>query len=189
MKSYSTRKNAFTKTQTFVLDAGKLDILTEGGAPRSIPLTDVQQVRLAYDPTRFEPDRFRCEFTTRQNWQWEFFNRSYAGVATFTETTAEYRRFVREFHAQVARANPACRFLAGCSPGQYTFNVACLAFAALMVVGAVIFFWNVGFHALAGVKLLLILAFTPMALGWIRRNRPQPYEPHSIPTNVLPRES
>jgi len=186
MISYSTRKNAFTGTQTFALDQTGLDIIEDKRSPQRILLADIICVRLEFHPTRFETERYRCEIRTRQNKQWEFFNRSYEGVASFRDTSTEYAQFVRELHAALPRVNPGCQFVAGCTGARYWINVAAMVFTALVLMALLAFLVMVGMHWIALLKMLLIAAFTPVAIQWLRRNRPRRYQPTAIPEEVLP---
>ncbi len=97
-------------------------------------------MRLDFDPTRMERDRFRCRLELASGETLAFFNRTYRGIADFQDTSAEYTAFVRQLHEALARHHPGCRFTAGVSGVCYALNLAALILAGVVLLGALIFF-------------------------------------------------
>lgn len=170
-----------------MLDGATLQITEPEAPPRVIPVAEIAGVRLDFNPTRPEPHRYRCILTLRNGRELHLLNRTYAGIYDFRDTSPEYVRFIRQLHAALAQHSPNCRFSAGASRASYLFSGLCLVFAALAVIGALVFFVTVGLIWIAAIKVLLVLFFTPTAIKWMQRNQPRLYQPGEIPDDVLPR--
>jgi hypothetical protein len=153
---------------------------------RTVPLSDVRELRLEFMPNRAEQNRYRCRLLLASRSSLEFYNRSCNGVLDFTDTSAAYAAFVRALHAALAQHAPGCRFMAGRSPLLFCLNCVILAFVALVVVGALVFFLLAGLVWVALLKVAIILVATPSAIAWVKRNRPLAYPPAAIPPQVLP---
>jgi hypothetical protein len=183
---YATRNDAFSPPTTWTIDGAHLRLADDQPAPRVVALADAVELRLEFAPTRMEPDRFRCALRVRGAGHFVCFNRTYAGLGDFRDTSAEYAAFVRALHAAIARHAPACRFAAGATPARYTASVAATAFVALVAGVAALFLVFNGLAWLILLKLALMAIFLPNVLRWLARNRPRAYAPGAIPREVLP---
>jgi hypothetical protein len=65
------------------------------------------------------------------------------------------------------------------------FNVAFMA-ASLALLALVMFTIGIPLHWLILTKLLVIAFLLPLALRWVKRNRPRRFEASAIPAEVLP---
>ena len=185
-EGYVTRNHALASTTTWSLCAGALIVAAVDRPVRRVALSKVVSVRLEFAPTRPERNRFRCRLALQGGEVLEFYNRTYRGVYDFADTSGAYVALVRELHTQLAQHAPNCRFLGGVGQGGYVLNMAILVVLALVLVGALGFFLTVGLVWVALIKLLLIAFYTPAAIRWAKRNRPQTYLPGDIPASVLP---
>ncbi len=189
---YITRNHAFAPTTMWVIDGGSLRLEQQAAPPvppRVVPLVAIAQVRLEFAPTRFEPRRFRCRLTLHSGETLEFFNRTYAGLADFRDTSAAYRDFVGALHdALAARAElaPGRGFVAGSTAGAYAASAAGLGVALVALAVAALLLIATGLWWLLIVKLAVIALSVPVAMRWMQRNRPRPYDPAAIPAEVLP---
>jgi hypothetical protein len=186
MLRYTTRNNAFTPKRTFALAGDQLIVETAGHATAVVPLREISQVALAFAPTRPERNRFRCALRTTRNGPLVFFNREYRGVLDFLDASAEYTAFVRALNESLARAQPACRYVAGASQAAYVASIAAMVFALIVLIAVAVLLFSIGLSWLVVLKALLIAFYTPTAIHWLKVNRPRSYTPDAIPSNVLP---
>lgn len=184
---YATRNDAFSPATTWAIEGIWLRVQDEAGPPRLIALADVAELQLEFAPTRMEPNRFRCALRARGAGPLFWFNRTYAGLADFRDTSAAYAAFVRALHAALARHAPECRFVAGATAARYVASVIAAGLAGLVVVGAALFLVFNGLAWLILLKLALMAIFLPNVVRWLARNRPRAYAPDAIPPGVLPR--
>jgi hypothetical protein len=171
----------------WTIDGGHLRLADDHPAPRLVALADSAELRLEFAPTRAEPGRFRCALRVRGAGLFTCFNRTYAGLGDFRDTSAEYAAFVRALHAAIARHAPGCRYFAGATPARYALAVAATLVAALAMLAAALFLVFNGLAWLILLKLALMAIFLPNVLRWLARNRPRAYAPGAIPADVLPR--
>ncbi len=184
--NYTTRNHALAPVTTWTLAGAVLRIQEKDAALRTVPLSEVRELRLEFTPNRAEQNRYRCRLLLASDISLEFYNRRCNGVLDFTDTSAAYAAFVRALHAALAAHAPGCRFMAGRSPLLFWVNCAILVCVALVVVGALIFFLLAGLLWVALLKVVIILVATPTAIAWVKRNRPLTYPPAAIPPQVLP---
>ena len=189
---YPTRNHAFAPKTTWVIEEPWLRLEEERNPPvppRSVPLGEIVRVRLDFAPTRPERNRYRCRLTLRTGETLEFFNRTYAGVYDFRDTSAEYVGFVRALHdalAAGAALAPGRRFVTGAGWGSYAANLVATAFVFLCFGVIAWFLARVNLTWMIGLKLLILIFYVPTLLRWVARNRPGDYRPEAIPAAVLP---
>lgn len=183
---YLTRNNAFMPMTTWVLDGAGLTLESDKGPSRTVPLAAVRAVRLEFAPTRPEQNRFRCRLELVSGERLEFFNRRYAGVYDFHDTSADYTAFVRALVAALPGHSPSCQFLAGATDGVYVANLLVAGVLGAGLILAAGWLYLSGFAWLIVVKLVLLAACAPMLIRWITHNRPHTFPPEAIPADLLP---
>jgi len=159
--------------------------IEKGGAAR-FPYAAMAELRLSYDPTRFDTRRYRCDVRLANGERGTLWSTHFAGVAEFEDRAATYTPFVRALVAQVAAANPKCSFRAGTRPLAYWSGQL---FLLAMAIAAVWVLALVGGSALSEVtwtKLFIVIGLIPLALVYARKNRPRIFQPTAIPPDVLP---
>jgi hypothetical protein len=161
-------------------------ISIDPGGPARFPYADVAELRLSFDPTRFDTRRHRCDVTLSGGERGTLWSTHFVGVAEFEDRAATYTPFVRALIARVAAANPNCAFRAGTRPLGYWSG---LIFLLVMAIVAVWLLALVGGSAISDVtwtKLFVVIAMIPLALAYARKNRPRRFLPEAIPDDVLP---
>jgi hypothetical protein len=160
----------------------------EPGGPARFLLSDIVEIRLRFDPTRFDTRRYRCDLRTRDEPKATMWSTHFRSVASFEDRGASYARLVRTLASGVARANPQCRFVGGPRPlvywaGQGLIAVAMLALiAALTLVGSAL-------DPFILLRLSLFALWGWLAIPYARRNWPRRLDPANIPDSLLPRGS
>lgn len=158
----------------------------ERGGPARFPYAEVKELRLCFDPTRFDTARHRCNLRLADGRKARLFSTHYLTVGEFEDRAASYVPLVRGLVARIAAANPACRLRSGKSRFAYWAEhifllvmVAALVFVLFLVGGQ-------GLSELAWVKLSIIVSFIPVMLLYTRKNWPRQFEPDAIPDDALP---
>lgn len=168
-----------------MLDDQVVERSAAGEAARRVRYADIAEIRLSYDPTRFESDRYRCDLTTRSGARELIVSVSYVSPANFENRAATYVPFVRTLVRKVSNANPACRFVAGKKPRAYLAEHGFLL-AMLLLLASTLYFTGVPVAGVVAIKLGLIAVYVPIMLRYTRVNRPRRFDPADIPTEVLP---
>lgn len=159
--------------------------IDQGGAAR-FPYGDIAEIRLLFDPTRFDTERHRCDVTLRDGTRAAFWSTHYVSVGEFEDRGGSYRPLVRQLVARVAAANPNCQFRAGKRPLVYWAEQIFLAAMAALLIWVLALVGGSGLSELVLVKLGIVVALIPLALRYARRNRPRAFQPAAVPPDVLP---
>lgn len=187
MTTYRTRRNLFAREEQWSLAGDTLTIQPKDRAPQSLRLAEVVKLRLEYTPSRFEWNTCSCFVTLRDGRSFICCSDGYEGASSAATVARNYAVFVRELHGLLIQHAPGCEFWAGASRSGYWWGTFTLALAALLAVGAVIFFSQAGWPKTGPAKITAAFLLLPVAFLWIGRNRPRRYSPNQIPSEVLPR--
>jgi hypothetical protein len=183
---YQFRAHAFAKDRAFLLTDDALVLSEDGARIDGVFYDDIAEIRLAYAPTRVARNRYRTQVIFRQGGMVELFNTHYAGFADFEERNASYSAFVRELHRRLAERKVAPTYHKGNSPAAYVGNLILTLFIFAMLALAFVLLFNFGIIWIAVAKLAIILFFVPTLIRYLRRSRPQAYDPRAIPADALP---
>ena len=160
-------------------------IRIEKGGPARFPYAGITELRLSFDPTRFDTNRHRCDIK-RNDGRTTIWSTHYVSVGEFEDRAATYTSLVRALVARVAAANPDCAFRAGKRPlvywAEHTFLLA-MSTLAVFVVAAV---GGSAISELVWLKIAIVAGMIPLALIYARKNRPRHFDPTTIPADVLP---
>ena len=183
---HSVRVSALEPERTWKLRGDTLWICTEGQVELPIPLSEVCELRLAFEPSRFQLNRFRCYLRNAFGPCATIQNEHFTGFASFHDRTDTYLELVRSLISRIAVINPACRFKAGTSAFNWWLQAVILS-TGLMLLGAVLFFLAPAIGWLVVVKLALMAVLIPVVISWFSRNRPRTFSPDAIPTKLIPK--
>jgi hypothetical protein len=147
---------------------------------------DIARIRLIYRPVSMLAHRFRADLQHKDGKRLTIVSASWAGIVALTPQNDSYRAFIEDLHQRIAaeRSNVVC--LAGLHPTAYAITVA--VFAAVMIAVAALFV-----RALVTGEFIAAVFMAGFALwfGWntgglLTRNKPQRYDPASVPRQLLP---
>jgi hypothetical protein len=184
--TYSMRANAFVPRRTYKLTDDALTWQDEGKPLDGVFFDQIGEVRLSYTPTRAVTRRFRTQVILRAGGMVELFNMSYRGFADFEDRSEAYVAFVTELHRRLAARGKDVRYRAGNTVFGYVANLATAAFTFLGLALVLLLLPIVAVSGLIIVKLVIIAAFIPTLIRYIRRARPMTYAPLAIPPEMMP---
>jgi len=182
--TYAVRRNAFEAERVWRIDPSGLSWEAADKSGR-FAFDEIGEVRLEWAATRADHARYACHVVRFNGWTETIVSTHYDGIARFGDRAASFNPFVRRLVAEIARANPQCRFRAGATGLAYFGSLALMIGAALLLA-TVIAAFGIPLHVIIVAKLVVIAALTPLAIAWSKRNRPRPFDPRSIPEEVLP---
>ncbi|MBX9990305.1 hypothetical protein [Phreatobacter oligotrophus] len=159
---------------------------SDGRVSGSLPLHQIESVRLVFRPANLYTSRYRIEIRQRLGKRIWFSNISWRGMVEIDSNDAPFAAFVRRLCAAIAKASPKARFIAGEPAWRYAVVAAITAGLAV----------SLAYLAIAAVKtvnwgLMGLVAFVggytvwQMSL-WLRKNRPGSFDPLALPTDLLP---
>jgi hypothetical protein len=140
--------------------------------PASVPYRDITMIRLRFDPTRFDGNRYRCDLRNGAGARTTIFSTSYAGPGSFEDRAAHYAPFIRVLVQRVQVARPSVKIASGISWPAYVLQHG-LLLAALLALVTVL-----GVAGLPGfgsnwVKLAIIASYGGALWRYARRNWPR----------------
>lgn len=182
---HRVRHSAFDPDTTWTLRETELWIEPEGRQASIVPLAAFRRISLLYDPSRFQPNRFRCVILCLDGRTFTFRNEHYVGFSRFEDRSPSYRRLVTALCRRVASANPGCSFACGKSQAAYWIQLAFLSLALVVLLVILAIAWTaIGWVVV--LKLALFILMMPMLVRWITRNRPGSFDPAKPPERLLP---
>lgn len=182
---HRARNSALDRDTSWTLRENDLMIEPDGDPPSSVPLAAITRVSLLYDPTRFQPNRFRCRIQCRDGRTFTFRSEHYSGFATFEDRSASYRHLVTALCQRTSMANPGCVFASGKNRPAYWLQIAFLTLGLLVLLVILLIAWTaIGWVVI--LKLILLALMMPMLVRWVGRNRPGNFDPANPPDRMLP---
>jgi hypothetical protein len=183
---YSCRRSAFGNEAGWTLGPNALVRAEAGQAAQHVPYGDVEELRLRFDPVRFDRRRYRCDIRRKDGRRLTVRSTSYVSFGTFEDRGERYAPFVRALVARVAEAAPACRFRTGKPPVAYWLrHIAALA-ALMLLAAAVAVVAELPPNFSAALKLGMIALYVPVAWRLAGRDLPRTFAAERIPAGVLP---
>lgn len=184
--SYHARLSALEKERTYRVRSGQFSILEEGRSPQSFPLSDFVELRLRFQPTRMQTNRFECLLKTKSGQRLKIGNEYYRGLADFEDRSASYRDWIHHLVREVGFHAPQCRMVTGCPPPLWWgYLLMLVAVFGVLIALIVVFAMAVPVVALA--KVVFIIVMTPLAINWFRLNRERSFNATEAPEKVLPK--
>ncbi len=159
--------------------------IDRGGSAR-FPYGAIMELRLCFDPTRFDTVRHRCDVRIGDGRKARFYSTHFVSVMEFEDRAASYVALVRALVAKAAAANPDSRFRSGKRPLVYWAEHAFLLAMVALLVFVLALVGGIAITDLFLLKLGVTAAFIPVMIAYTRKNRPGSFDPRAIPAQVLP---
>ncbi|WP_373503277.1 hypothetical protein [Aestuariivirga sp.] len=181
---YTVRRNAFEPERTWSIEPSGL-AWKSADASGHIGFGEIASLRLEWAATRADRFRFACHVAASGGGTEAIVSTTYAGPMNFPDQADAYVPFIRELVRRVSQENPGCRFEAGATSFRWLASLAAMTLG-LIFLGMVLLSIGLPLTGLIAVKLALLAFLVPLAIAWIRKNRPRHFVPPAIPRNVLP---
>lgn len=184
MIAYRFRKSTFEKEKTFSLLPNGLSIQEEQLPEKVIAYSSIRSIRLCYMPDRMRTNNYQCHIETDKD-KLQLMSWSYVSLANFKEDKENYRALVLELIARVHAANPRVLLLSGRPRGAYYGSIFFMAVAFIVLA---ILFSKLGasISGLSWLKLALLLLMIPLAISYIKKNKPGNFSAAAVPPSLLP---
>lgn len=183
--SYLARLSALELERTYQIRAGQFSILSAGQADQSFPLSDFAELRLRFQPTRVQTNRYECLLKRKNGQRIKIANELYRGFADFSDCSNSYKNWVHHLVREVGYHAPDCRMVTGCpTPVWWGYLLMLLAVYGFLVILVVVF--AMAIPAVAITKVIFMIVMTPLAYRWFCKNREQQFNAAEIPKEVLP---
>jgi hypothetical protein len=150
------------------------------------PYADIASVRLSYRPVSMQARRFRADIGNSNGSKLSIFSTSWQTAALMAPQDKDYRDFIVELHARMAKAGSRAVLAGGLGPRLYAAAIVCVALVAIAMGGLMV--QSVASRQWAGALFLLGFAalFAWQVGGFVRRNKPVTYGLGELPQALLP---
>jgi hypothetical protein len=147
---------------------------------------DIAAIRLSYRPVWMQARRFRADIRHDSGGRVTVLSTSWQTAALIAPQDQNYRDFIQELHARMARAGSHAALTGGLSRATYTAALALVALLGIAMTG--LFVRAVVIREFAGALFIVGFAalFAWQVGGFIWRNRPLAYVFDRIPEKLLP---
>ena len=148
--------------------------------------TDIAAVRLSYRPVSMQARRFRADIKKAGGGRLAILSTSWQTAALMAPQDKDYRDFIIELHARMAKAGSQAVLTGGLGPRVYVAAIACVALLAIAMSGLLL--RSIVSGEWAGALFLVGFAalFAWQVGGFIARNRPLIYTFDDLPKALLP---
>ncbi len=163
-----------------------LDRIEKGG-PARFPYRSIKQLRLTFEPVQHDDARHKCEVRLANGERASIYSVHFNGANSFEDRAATYVPLVQGLVARIAAANRDCRFLSGKPALVYWLQIALILVLVLAFVAVLAFLTGFELSDLALAKLFVIIGFIPVMYLYVRKNKPQQFDPAAIPEDALPK--
>jgi hypothetical protein len=167
--------------------------LTDGGLSWRIagksgvwPYAAISAVRLSYRPMSMQSRRFRADIENSEGARIVIFSTSWQTVTLMAPQDQDYRAFITQLHARMAKAASRAALIGGIGPKSWAAGMVLLTLVAVAVSG--LFVRAIATGEFAGALFLVGFAalFGWQIGGFVRRNRPRAYSFDDLPPALLP---
>jgi hypothetical protein len=167
--------------------------LTEGGLAWRVsgrsglwPYDEISAMRLSYRPVSMQARRFRADINRAGGGRLTILSTSWQTAALMAPQDRDYRAFILELHARLARAGSRAVLAGGLGQKTYAAAIALLLLIASILAGLLIRALMIGEFAGALFLIGFAALFAWQVGGFVLRNRPLSYRFDHVPLALLP---
>jgi hypothetical protein len=150
------------------------------------PYVDIASVRLSYRPVSMQSRRFRADIGKEDGGRITIFSTTWQTAALMAPQDRDYRDFIIDLHARMAKAGSRAHLAGGLHPRLYTAAIVCVALLAVAMAGLLLRSLATGEWAGALFLVGFAALFAWQVGGFITRNRPLVYTFDDLPKALLP---
>lgn len=150
------------------------------------PYADIAMVRLSYRPVSMQSRRFRADIGNANGGRIAIVSTSWQSAALMAPQDRDYRDFIGELHARMAKAGSRAVLVGGLGPRVYAAAIVCVTLLAVAMSGLLL--RSIATGEWAGALFLVGFAalFAWQVGGFVMRNRPLAYTFDHLPKALLP---
>jgi len=150
------------------------------------PYADIAMVRLSYRPVSMQSRRFRADIGNADGGRIAIVSTSWQSAALMAPQDRDYRDFIRELHARMAKAGSRAVLVGGLGPRVYAAAIVCVTLLAVAMSGLLLRSITTGEWAGALFLVGFAALFAWQVGGFVMRNRPLAYTFDHLPKALLP---
>jgi hypothetical protein len=150
------------------------------------PYADIAAVRLSYRPVSMQSRRFRADIANADGGRIAILSTSWQTAALMAPQDHDYRAFMTQLHARMAKAGSQALLVGGLGPRVYAAAIVCVTLVAVAMAGLLARSITTGEWAGALFLIGFAALFAWQVGGFVARNRPLVYTFDDLPKALLP---
>jgi hypothetical protein len=164
---------------------GRQLIVDRLGSEQPVPLDQIAEVRLTFEPRSFAQKLYRIRLRLKSGNTVSLHSVNFRSMVFADRQEEAYAAFLRELLPRIARANPQARFVVGRAP--FVWGALCVTSAAILAAIAffVWFAWGEGETTAIVIGVFIAAAGIWQMEPIVRLNRPRDFAPDNPPPEML----
>ncbi|MGZ5871545.1 MAG: hypothetical protein ACXWKP_05470 [Bradyrhizobium sp.] len=150
------------------------------------PYAAIAAVRLSYRPVSMQSRRFRADIANADGGRIAILSTSWQTAALMASQDHDYRAFMTQLHARMAKAGSQALLVGGLGPRVYAAAIVCVTLVAVAMAGLLARSITTGEWAGALFLIGFAALFAWQVGGFVTRNRPLVYTFDDLPKALLP---
>jgi hypothetical protein len=150
------------------------------------PYAEIGAVRLSYRPVSMQARRFRADIGKTDGGWIALLSTSWQTAALMAPQDQDYRAFILELHARMAKTGSRAVLSGGLRPRVYAAAMICVTLLGVAMAGLLLRSLATGEWAGALFLVGFAALFAWQVGGFITRNRPLAYSFNNLPKALLP---
>lgn len=155
------------------------------GSEQAIPLSQITEVRLTYEPRSFAQKLYRTRLRLASGGSLSLHSVNFRSMVFADRQEEAYAAFVNALLPAIARANPQARFMAGRTPFVWGALIVTTIAIFLAIAFFIIFALSEGEAAAIAIGLFIGAAGLWQMLPIVRLNRPRDFRPQDPPAELM----
>ncbi len=183
--TYTFKKSAFTKTQSFVLDKTQIKLFNESNMlVDTINYNEIKTINMVQTPTKIAKNLHQCTITTRTNKKVVLRNYTYKGFTNLESKNAEYLIFILELHQKVKTKN--IQFKKGIKKGGFLIILLLLILMTILMTTITFVLYDKNKIAEMFISSIAVVVFIFSIIRYSMMFKPENYDATNIPESALP---
>lgn len=155
------------------------------GSEQAIPLSQITEVRLTYEPRSFAQKLYRTRLRLASGGSLSLHSVNFRSMVFADRQEEAYAAFVNALLPAIAKANPQARFMAGRTPFVWGALIVTTIAIFLAIAFFIIFALSEGEAAAIAIGLFIGAAGLWQMLPIVRLNRPRDFRPQDPPAELM----
>lgn|GEM_PF-1826999 len=185
MDQYSHRINAFSAETRYKLYDEFIEISSNEEEKWTIKYATITSITLQNNSSSRDPDQYSATVIYKGG-KIKITNSTYTTYGESFKQNVQYYQFIHALHHQVAQSHSNIKYNQRGTKLNYLLSVFTVIFIILALSIAIYYSFRHKFMGLVAVKVIVLLFATPYMIDYLKKNRPDTYDPLNIPDTLLP---
>jgi len=185
MDQYSYRINAFSQENRYKLYEDFIEVSSNQEEKWIVNYANITSITLQNSSSNRDPDQYSATISYKGG-KIQITNSAYNSNGESQKQNVQYYKFIQALHHKVASINSNVIYNQRGTKLNYLLSVFTVIFIVLALTFGIYYSFTHQFMGLVAVKVIVLLFATPYMIDYLKKNRPDKYDPLNIPDTLLP---